>query len=91
MEGAEYESDVMRNTVLDALKRKEANAQVKCPACAQPEWAFVSGATVLIPIMTADGQIARSGDRPGGFQAVPITCVRCGYIRFHALTTLVAD
>jgi hypothetical protein len=56
----------------------KAGARLDCPSCGHKEWAFLEG-----PI-----ELPAAGGRPKGFQALPLTCKRCGFIRLHAASIL---
>jgi C4-type Zn-finger protein len=56
----------------------KAGARLECPSCGHKEWAFLER-----PV-----ELPAAGGVPEGFQALPLTCKRCGFIRLHAASIL---
>lgn len=55
-----------------------AGARLDCPSCGHEKWVFLEG-PVKLPTVAGV---------PEGFEALPLTCERCGFIRLHAASVL---
>jgi hypothetical protein len=69
---------------LAALAR--AGAALECPSCGGTVWAREPN-PVVVPISPAPGEVSGAE----GIPTYALICVRCGFVRLHALKALLDD
>ena len=72
--------------LIEALKAKAGKLR-PCPVCGHDEWGMGGGTVVLsIDVLAPDEDGATDID-----SAWPITCLKCGFIRFFHADTLLEE
>jgi hypothetical protein len=79
-DGSEHEPD----QVGAALER--AGAKLQCPSCKGVKWSKDAN-PVILPVSERRGEMSTRA----GFPVHALICVKCGYVRLHAVRILSPD